>query len=50
MRLNKIKPQSSKLTLAKVRLIARLKGDGSIYVSREKKDKLFYKVRVQQFS
>ena len=43
MRLNKIKPQSSKLTLAKVRLIARLKGDGSIYVSGRKKTNYFIK-------
>lgn len=41
MRLNKIKSQSSELTLAKVRLIARLKSDGSIYVGGRRKTNYF---------
>ena len=41
LRLNKIKPQPKKLTLAKVRLIARLKGDGSVFISGKRKTNYF---------
>lgn len=45
MRINRISEQTSKLTLAKVRLIARLKGDG--YISRTGKNKTNYYLKYE---
>jgi len=43
MRINLIKPQPIRLTPAKARLIARLKGDGSIFVGGRRKTNYFLK-------
>jgi intein-encoded DNA endonuclease-like protein len=43
MRLNIIKPQSENLTLAKTRLVARLKGDGSIFIGGRRRTNYYVK-------
>jgi len=43
MRINLIKPQTTKLTLSKTRLIARLKADGCVFVGGRRKTNYFLK-------
>ncbi len=49
MRIHKITPQTSELTLAKVRLIARLKGDGSVFRSGRNKTIYWLKYEVSNY-